>query len=169
MRFITLLLLGLVIQVHCVRAQESNKDEVICALSPDCKPKTTRGFNMTVDPKRTSLDIRIQFDFDSAILREDAKSELQKVGEALRDEKLRDFNFMVAGHTDAAGADDYNQRLSELRAQAVRQYLVEQFGLKPERIEAVGYGKTRLADPSRPNDEINRRAEIANVSVPERR
>ncbi|QXD16858.1 OmpA family protein [Rhodocaloribacter litoris] len=68
----------------------------------------------------------------------------------------------IAGHTDSTGPDDYNLRLSQQRAEAVRTYLIERFGIAPERLLARGYGETRpLADNDTPTGRtLNRRVEF---------
>ncbi len=68
---------------------------------------------------------------------------------------------MVEGHTDSVGSDAYNQTLSERRANAVRDVLVNQYGVGGERVNAVGYGETRpVADnASAEGRAVNRRVE----------
>ena len=56
---------------------------------------------------------------------------------------------MVAGHTDAAGGEEYNQELSERRAEAIKRYLTDKYGIKADNLVTVGYGKSKLKDPSR--------------------
>src|SRR5262249_46171062 len=105
----------------------------------------------------------INFEFDSARLLNDGVLVLQALGAALKDPKLSNGYFEVAGHTDAVGTIEYNQKLSEDRANAVVDYLVANFKISPGRLNAVGYGKSRLLDPSRPTDGVNRRVQITNV------
>ena len=72
---------------------------------------------------------------------------------------------MIEGHTDAKGGDGYNQNLSELRARAVQRYLIEHFGIAESRLMARGFGKTRLLDPAHPEDGVNRRVQVVNLSA----
>jgi outer membrane protein OmpA-like peptidoglycan-associated protein len=58
---------------------------------------------------------------------------------------------------------DFRQKLSERRAIAVRDYLIFQYDVQPDRVEAVGFGKSQLVDPTRPEDGINRRVQVINV------
>ena len=69
---------------------------------------------------------------------------------------------MLEGHTDATGSDPYNQALSERRADAVRDYLVEQHHIEPQRLVAVGKGKKDLLDPANPEAAVNRRVRVIN-------
>jgi outer membrane protein OmpA-like peptidoglycan-associated protein len=70
---------------------------------------------------------------------------------------------MVAGHTDAKGGEEYNQGLSERRAEAIRTYLSQRFGIAPENLVAVGYGKNQLKNAGNPLSEENRRVQVVNM------
>ncbi|MDR2724860.1 MAG: OmpA family protein [Candidatus Adiutrix sp.] len=94
------------------------------------------------------------FDFDSADLKPGAHSELDRVARVLND--FPQTTIRVEGHTDASGSAEYNQTLSERRALTVKNALVQR-GVDPRRIEAAGYGKSRLISSS---DAANRRVVI---------
>jgi outer membrane protein OmpA-like peptidoglycan-associated protein len=83
----------------------------------------------------------------------------------LIDDRLKTFSFMIEGHTDAKGGDAYNQSLSEARARAVQRYLMENFRIAEARLVARGFGKTRLLDPARPEDGVNRRVQVVNLTA----
>lgn len=70
---------------------------------------------------------------------------------------------MVAGHTDAAGGEAYNQELSERRADAIKRYLVNKYGIGSADLVTVGYGKSKLKDPNQPMAEVNRRVQVVNM------
>ena len=70
---------------------------------------------------------------------------------------------MVAGHTDAAGGEDYNQNLSERRAESIKKYLVDKYGINGTDLVTVGYGKSKLKDPNQPMAEANRRVQVVNM------
>jgi len=72
---------------------------------------------------------------------------------------------MIEGHTDAHGSVPYNQTLSEQRARTVQRYLIDNFGIAEARLRAQGFGKTRLLDPSRPEDGVNRRVQVVNLTA----
>lgn len=112
------------------------------------------------------FDAAVLFDFDSAALRPEARGELDA---AARDLEQHDEIILVevAGHTDSIGTDEYNQRLSERRAQSVADYLHAQ-GIARERMRVRGYGEGRPKVPntSPENRQQNRRVVI---SVLERR
>lgn len=106
----------------------------------------------------------ILFDYNSYALRGESKSTLQNLADNFR--RYPEEQISVEGHTDAVGSPEYNQRLSEQRADTVRNYLVDQ-GVQGTRIASVGYGETR---PKASNDtpegrQLNRRVEIR-ITVP---
>ncbi len=110
-----------------------------------------------------SLDIEIQFQFDSSDIDPRSLADLKALATALSDRSLQGSRFMLNGHTDARGPDLYNQRLSQLRAEAVRSYLVEKHNIDVARLVAVGFGERRLKEPGLPESSTNRRVEIINL------
>lgn len=99
------------------------------------------------------------FKLNSAELSEDAKNELQKVGNILN--KYEDTQILLEGHTDDTGSDAYNMKLSERRAEAVSSYLVTQ-KLSSSRLKTKWYGEAqpKFRNDSEANREKNRRVEI---------
>jgi outer membrane protein OmpA-like peptidoglycan-associated protein len=113
--------------------------------------------------QETSVDLMVNFEFNSAQLTNDGMISLDALGKAISDPDLRGAKFRIAGHTDAVGSDSYNQRLSEIRAAAVRDYLGKNFQLNPANFDVVGFGKTQLYDPSDPNAASNRRVQVTKL------
>jgi len=157
-------------------AQQPTSEEIIQKLQPSSeisptptqgeRPRTRRG--LRVDEQNStqpSVDLHIPFEYNSDKLSADALLILQRLGAALEDQRLAGFRFKIAGHSDAKGAVDYNQKLSERRAQAVKDYLVAKYNLQTDRLETIGYGKSQLAEPTKPEDAINRRVQIINVGA----
>jgi len=108
-----------------------------------------------------SINIEVYFEFDSDKLTAKAKTQLKPLGEALSGMDLSDSTYLVIGHTDAKGSNEYNQKLSERRATSVRAHLIEEFPIRPSALKAVGLGETQLKKPSEPNAAVNRRVEIS--------
>lgn len=113
----------------------------------------------TQDVLTATFRSEVFFDFDSAILKPGGYDELRRVADVLN--KYPDTTITVEGHTDAKGSEDYNQQLSEKRAQTVKDALV-QMGVSADRIQAVGYGKSR---PVSSDDAANRRVNIVITPV----
>lgn len=110
------------------------------------------------------IDIEIQFDFDSAAIRPESKSDVDSLGKALSSPELASYRIVLNGHTDAKGSDGYNQKLSEERANAVRDYLVRNFGIDSSRLVPIGYGEERLKNANDPEAGENRRVEVINLT-----
>jgi len=112
---------------------------------------------------KPNIDLEITFDYNSATISQKSQASVQTLGRALTSPDLKGSTFVVAGHTDAAGSDAYNQDLSERRADSIKRYLVEKFGIAGADLVTVGYGKSKLKDPSRPLAEVNRRVQVVNM------
>ena len=111
---------------------------------------------------RPSLSLLIQFDFNSARVRPESQQALANLSVALQSPELRNSTFALEGHTDAKGSADYNVRLSALRAQAVRDYLMGR-GVEQGRLQASGKGASELANVEQPFAPENRRVRIVNL------
>ena len=88
---------------------------------------------------------------------------VQALGRALSNSDLKGSTFVVAGHTDAAGGEGSNQDLSERRADSIKRYLVEKYGVNGTDLVTVGYGKNKLKEPGQPMAEANRRVQVVNM------
>ena len=105
-----------------------------------------------------AFDLRVTFDFDTAVLTAGGRENLAEVSTALTTEELAAAEIIIEGHTDAHGPEGYNQSLSEQRAQAVADFLIEA-GVAAERMSVFGLGEAapRMSDPFDPD---NRRVEL---------
>ena len=112
---------------------------------------------------KPKIDLEINFDYNSADISAKSLPSVQALGRALSNADLKGSTFVVAGHTDAAGGEAYNQDLSERRADAIKRYLVDKFGINGSDLVTVGYGKSKLKDPSQPMAEANRRVQVVNM------
>jgi outer membrane protein OmpA-like peptidoglycan-associated protein len=117
----------------------------------------------TIVTNKPKIDLEINFDYNSANISAKSLPSVQALGRALSNPDLKGSTFIVAGHTDAAGGDAYNQDLSERRADSIKRYLVDKFGVAGTDLVTVGYGKTKLKDPANPLAEVNRRVQVANM------
>ena len=117
----------------------------------------------TMIQQKPNIDLEITFDTNSANISQKSLASVQALGHALTSPSLKGATFVVAGHTDAAGTDVYNQDLSERRADSIKHYLVEKFHIAGSDLVTVGYGKSKLKDPSQPLAEVNRRVQVVNM------
>jgi outer membrane protein OmpA-like peptidoglycan-associated protein len=117
------------------------------------------------DPERElSLAMRIQFQLNSDVLTEQARSSLDSIAAVLADELMAEKVVMLEGHADATGSDDYNLSLSVRRARAVQSYLVREHGIAGWRLPFTGKGETEPFDQAAPTSSINRRVEFTNIT-----
>ena len=136
------------IRGRSTRSLSATEREEIAAIVKD-KPK---------------IDLEINFEYNSADISPRSLSSVQALGRALSNPDLKGSTFVVAGHTDAAGGEGYNQDLSERRADAIKRYLTDKYGLNGTDLVTVGYGKSKLKDPSNPTSEANRRVQVVNMA-----
>jgi outer membrane protein OmpA-like peptidoglycan-associated protein len=118
----------------------------------------------TIAKDKPNIDLEITFDYNSADISAKSLPSVQALGKALTNPDLKGSTFVVAGHTDAAGGEAYNQDLSERRADSIKRYLVDKFGIAGSDLVTVGYGKSKLKDPANPLAEVNRRVQVVNMA-----
>src|SRR3954468_11302060 len=120
--------LSVLLAATSAAAQAPSAREIVERLTPAPASRSlTRGFDRGITlenvPARPttppSIDLQVNFEYASAKLTTDVLLVLDNLGRALNDPALKDSRFRIAGHTDAAGGDAYNQRLSEERAWTV--------------------------------------------------
>jgi outer membrane protein OmpA-like peptidoglycan-associated protein len=114
---------------------------------------------------KPKIDLEIQFDYNSADISKGSVTAVQELGKALSDASLKGSTFVVAGHTDAIGGEAYNQDLSERRADTIKKYLTEKYGIAGANLVTVGYGKTKPKDANAPMDPANRRVQVVNMDT----
>ena len=109
----------------------------------------------------------VHFGFNEARVRVEEISKLERVGEIL--ERILRKNprevFLIEGHTDAVGADEYNLRLSRQRAEAIKEALTTYFVIDPRNLKTVGFGERYLKIPTADAEEENRRVSIARATA----
>jgi len=132
--------------------------------------RTTRSLSQTereeiasIVKDKPKIDLEINFDYNSADISAKSVPSVQALGRALSNAELKGSTFVVAGHTDAAGGEAYNQELSERRAESIKRYLVDKYGITGTDLVTVGYGKSKLKDPNQPMAETNRRVQVVNM------
>jgi outer membrane protein OmpA-like peptidoglycan-associated protein len=133
--------------------------------------RTTRSLSVgerdkiaTIAKEKPSIDLEISFEFNSDRIGRAALPAVEALGKAVTDPVLKGNTFILAGHTDAKGTASYNQALSERRADAVKQFLIQKFGVRAETLVTAGYGSTRLKNTSNPLAAENRRVAVVNMA-----
>lgn len=142
--------------VMVVQADKLFKIEEMFFLSGD----TT--INKNVDPMASKIRFKsIEFAENSAKLRPDMYADLDKIVDFLLD--YPEFRLKISGHTSFSGTENRNKNLSQQRADAIREYIIELHPIEPKRVEATGYGNTRpiVKDEQTDDDRrLNRRVEF---------
>lgn len=110
-------------------------------------------------PKPASINMQINFEFNSAEIDGSSSRTMANLAKALGSQQLANRSFTIVGHTDGKGSAAYNKALSDRRAAAVRAYLIDN-GVQASRLRAVGRGESQLLNKADPNASENRRVEI---------
>jgi|KBSSwiStaDraftv2_1062776.scaffolds.fasta_scaffold640140_2 outer membrane protein OmpA-like peptidoglycan-associated protein len=107
----------------------------------------------------SALSLPVPFAFDSADILPAAKPQLDAIAAGIR-MLPAEQKVVIEGHTDSVGAEEYNDELSQRRAQSVRRYLVATHGIEAARLEAVGFGKHQPLPGRSPLAGENRRVQF---------
>lgn len=105
----------------------------------------------------------ILFDTDSYTIKAESFKTLKEIGQLLQDDA--ELRVSIEGHTDSDGSEEHNQTLSQNRANSVRDYLISSYNIKPERLEAKGWGESKPIDTNdTPEGKANnRRVELVKL------
>jgi outer membrane protein OmpA-like peptidoglycan-associated protein len=154
-----------VISGNCLRYQQlaakSKEKVVIVASEPMVEEKVVAA---ATEPKVIILAFEdVHFDFDKSTLNPEAQTILKRNIQLLKDNPKA--KVRIAGYTSASGTEAYNQKLSERRAKAVQEYLINEGIVTPDRISTIGYGETNPAMYEAAPKEIYSKAAKANMRV----
>lgn len=114
---------------------------------------------------KPKIDLEIQFEYNSAEITANSMPSVQALGKALSNPNLKGSTFVVAGHTDSIGSEGYNQDLSERRADTIKKYLTDKYGIAGTDLVTVGYGESKPKDANAPADPANRRVQVVNMTT----
>jgi OmpA-OmpF porin, OOP family len=147
------------------KATDLDESALIDALTPP--PPGVRTRSILVQPKAKgapgenpragAASIAITFATGSADITPESQAALDVIARALGSDRLNNFSFAVEGHADPRGESDYNQQLSQARAESVVTYLVQKHSLPKDRLHPVGKGESEPARPDLPAAPENRR------------
>ena len=150
---------------------DASPEQLVDALTP--KFAATRGLlveaspvavNRFGDELAATVNLAVEFEFNSATLTPQAEKLLAVLGEALGKPELSGYRFLVGGHTDAVGSDAFNLDLSARRAEATRAFLRKNHAVSDDRLVVRAFGETALLVPDAPDDGRNRRVEISTLN-----
>lgn len=128
-----------------------------CPETPAGARVDSRGCQIAVT-QVASVKLKVNFPFDSDVVQEHYFADIKGLAEFLQ--RFDDIQVDIEGHTDSMGPDAYNQALSQRRANAVREILINEYGIPASRLDAIGYGESQ---PVASNDTPEGRAENRRV------
>jgi len=132
--------------------------EVVKITFPVAKPENVLEKQLTQEKRAVTYGI--YFDFGQATLKPESAPVLKQIAQAMTDNP--DWQLTVEGHTDSIGGDAYNLDLSKRRALAVKQALVAQYNIAPDRLANDGFGASR---PVESNETLEGRARNRRVEL----
>lgn len=91
--------------------------------------------------EKVSIELKVLFDNDKAVIKPEYYNEVKDVAEFMK--KYSNTQAFIEGHTDSNASEDYNQKLSQRRADSVKNMLINQFGIDADRLIAIGYGESK--------------------------
>ena len=156
-----------------IKEGQVDANKLIDALAPaQNRPVRTRSLGIAREDVEATggsashgnVNLQVTFLTNSADLTPAAKRSLDVVGQALASDKLQTYRFSIEGHADPRGSAAANLKLSQLRAQSVRDYLVQTQNIDKARLEAVGKGDREPLNKNNPEAPENRRVTIVNLS-----
>lgn len=149
---------------------------IVAEIPSDALTASTDG---SAIPQEMVIDLTIFFEFDSALLKTESKSQVDALCTAIQTNEeakaalalqtdgseaqvvvASQSSYQIIGHTDSSGSVQYNLSLSQARADEVVRYMVRECGIDGNILQAVGMGEAKLKDPSDPRADTNRRVEI---------
>lgn len=113
-------------------------------------------------PKKVSITLLVEFDFDKAVVKPQYHSDIEKVANFLQ--AYPKTTGVLEGHTDSIGSEEYNMKLSQRRAESVKTYIVEKFNIAASRLSTIGHGESKpvASNETDAGREKNRRV-LANI------
>jgi len=156
---------------------KGNSREVVVLFST---PPSVQEMTDLLFPKRTKVrskgvslnlkkiaayhpDKEVFFEHNKYEIKRSFFAHLDVIGNSMLTSQAGNSILIIEGHADASGSVDYNQNLSEKRANAVREYLVSRFKIDPVRLRVVGKGESELYDKDNPKAAVNRRVQFRSL------
>lgn len=152
--------------VEQLRPAEPRRPLATQALStPRARPATETPTPDPAPQAEKSATLALPFQAGSAALTPDAERMVEALGKALNSPELSRYRFRIEGHTDTSGEAPVNMTLSERRAAAVRDHLVNRLGVAAARLDAVGLGETKpvVETPDGVVEPRNRRVQVVTI------
>jgi OOP family OmpA-OmpF porin len=153
------------IDVPALRHQVMERSKVRSKTDPPPNKRPLIAPDLT---KLPTINLDIQFDVDTPIIQPASYQTLGRIADALVHSSMLPYGVLIVGHTESNGRRENNVILSQRRADAIRDILVNTFKISAKRLQSVGLGEEQLLDPARPNGPVNAQTQIMTLAkVPE--
>ena len=119
--------------------------------------------------KLPAFNVDITFDVDTPIVQPESYQTVGRIADAMVYSSLLPYTFLIVGHIEANGKREANAILSQRRADAIREILVNTFKISAKRIQSVGLGEEQLLDSARPTAPVNNQIQIMTCEDPRER
>jgi OmpA-OmpF porin, OOP family len=111
-----------------------------------------------------TFTVSIDFDNDTPVVRPSSYQTVGRIADALVQASLLPYSFLIVGHTDSNGRREANVPLSQRRADAIRDSLVNTFKISSKRVQSLGLGEEQFVDQAHPNSPANQQIQIVTVA-----
>ena len=160
--------------VNALDKFDTGPDLDIAALKPKIAERSKmRGKNEPEPSKRPlivpelkglpTFNVAIQFDVDTPIILPDSYETIGRIADAFVNAPLLSNTFLIVGHTDSNGKREANVILSQRRADAIRDVLVNTFKISAKRLQSLGLGEEQFIDQARPTSPVNLQIQIVTI------
>lgn len=136
------------------------KKAMIKQVTSEKRAATLRKVSKNYDPVKKTLTLDVKFELNKASIQQDYTAAINRLGEALKGDKT--LSIEIQGHTDTTGSLSLNNNLSSSRAQSVKEYLMNEFGISSERLKSKGYGPSQ---PVASNETFDGRKQNRRVDI----
>ena len=114
--------------------------------------------------KLPTFSVAITFDTDTPVVRPESYQTVGRIADALVQASLLPYSFLIVGHMETTGRRENNVLLSQRRADAIRDALVNTFKISTKRIQTIGLGEEQFVDPAHPASPVNEQIQIVTIA-----
>lgn len=148
------------LDLPALRTQTQERSRIRSRNEPPPQKRTPIAPELMTIP---GLNVDIQFDVDTPIVRPESYQTIGRIADAMVHASLHPYTFLIVGHIEANGKREPNVTLSQRRADAIRDILVNTFKISAKRLQTIGLGEEQLLDPARPTASVNQQIQILTV------
>jgi OOP family OmpA-OmpF porin len=114
--------------------------------------------------KLPTFSVAVTFDTDTPVVRPESYQTVGRIADALVQASLLPYSFLIVGHMETTGRRENNAMLSQRRADAIRDALVNTFKISSKRIQSLGLGEEQFVDPAHPTSAVNEQIQIVTIA-----